>query len=546
MKRSPVIRRMPLSGVTLIVLSGLFVTLFANFAFFRNYLAVYGFEPISLVHLVSVALFLFAGLVLVLSLFCWPIIQRPVLTLWFLLSAIAAYFMDTYNLVIDSEMFANVMATDPREVHDLLSPRMVVYLLFIGIIPSTLVWLLEIKHEKPLRAVGSRLALAAVSCLAVVAIVFSSTAFYSSYLRENKSLRYFSNPLTPLYSLFLAIKPEAGFSDGVLRHIGLDARIPVADVHRELVVMVVGETARADRFFLNGYRRNTNPELSRLGVISFSDVSSCGTSTVVSLPCMFSAQSRADFDMDEFDHSENVLDVLGHAGVNILWRDNNSSSKGVAVRVPVEDFRTEQVNPDCDVECRDVGMLDGLQEFIHEQADGDILIVLHQMGSHGPAYSRRYPKSFERFQPTCNSPMLDACSDTEIGNSYDNSILYTDYFLARVIELLEANDDYFETVLFYVSDHGESLGESGVYLHGYPYALAPEEQTHVAMIMWFGENYDDADPQGLRALQSGRLSHDNVFHTMLGLFEIDSELYDPKKDILRISRGAPSPPDPAP
>ena len=218
--------------------------------------------------------------------------------------------------------------------------------------------------------------------------------------------------------------------------------------------------------------------------------------------------------------------------MSILWRDNNSDSKGVAVRGAYEDFRSPRVNPVCDeVECRDEGMLHGLQAYIDQQK-GDILIVLHQMGNHGPAYYKRYPKAFEHFTPVCKTNDLGSCSSEEINNAYDNVIRYTDYFLAKVIELLKQNDHRFETAMLYVSDHGESLGEYGVYLHGMPYALAPDAQKHVPAIMWIGQHMkrdlrlDNMDERRLR-----RWSHDNIFSTLLGLFEIESEVYDPSKDL---------------
>ena len=531
-------RGSPVSSTWILILAALYIVIFGNVAFFRSYLEVYGSAPSALAHMLSVAVLLLAVLLVVLSLVCWPGIQKPLLTLLFFMTAMTAYFMDTYNVVIDGEMISNLLATDAREVSDLISLRMMAYLFVLGIVPSILVWMLDVRRERPVRAVMNRLALAGCSLVVAVGLIVSSGAFYSSYLRENRALRYFSNPLTPLYSLYKAVKPAPGFGSRVLNTIGIDAEIPETDVSRELVVMVVGETARADRFSLNGYGRDTNPELSRLDVVSFSNVMSCGTTTLVSLPCMFSIQGHADFDRAEFDASENALDVLKRAGVNVLWRDNNSSSKGVAVRVPQQDFRSPDVNPDCDVECRDEGMLSGLREFVDGNPEGDILIVLHQMGSHGPAYYRRYPSSFDRFQPGCESTMLDQCQQSEIENSYDNSILYTDHFLASVIDFLKGYDPSFETVMFYISDHGESLGESGVYLHGYPYLIAPDEQIRVPMIMWFGKNYYDADPASVRAISSTPLSHDNIFHTLLGLFEIESGAYEPSKDILQLSREA--------
>jgi lipid A ethanolaminephosphotransferase len=181
-------------------------------------------------------------------------------------------------------------------------------------------------------------------------------------------------------------------------------------------------------------------------------------------------------------------------------------------------------------------MLVGLQDYIDRHPAGDILIVLHQMGSHGPAYFKRYPAEFRAFTPTCETNQLDSCTQEEISNTYDNTILYTDYFLSRVIDLLRANDGGFETALLYVSDHGESLGESGVYLHGLPYLIAPDAQIRVPLVAWFGRNYDDVDRAALRQLRDRPLSHDNIFHTMLGLFEAGSEVYDPKQDLLQLAR----------
>jgi lipid A ethanolaminephosphotransferase len=246
---------------------------------------------------------------------------------------------------------------------------------------------------------------------------------------------------------------------------------------------------------------------------------------------MFSMYNKDDYEDEKGYTKENLLDVLKHAGINVLWRDNNSDSKGVALRVEYEDYKSPQANSQCDIECRDVGMLDGLQEYIDAQ-QGDILIVLHQMGNHGPAYYKRYPKSFEQFTPVCETSQLEECSEEQINNAYDNVILYTDYFLTKVIDLLKQNSSTFETAMLYVSDHGESLGEKGVYLHGLPGFLAPEEQTHVATILWIGDNYDEIDAESVR-LKAGRdYSHDNIFHTVLGLMEVDTKLYNRDMDII--------------
>ena len=313
--------------------------------------------------------------------------------------------------------------------------------------------------------------------------------------------------------------------------VGAKAKIPETDVHRELVIMVVGETARADHFSLNGYERETNPRLQKEEVINFPDFWSCGTSTAQSVPCIFSHYPRAEFDQARASAADNALDILKRAGVSILWRDNNSSSKHVADRGDYQVYLTGKTNPVCDVECRDEGMLIGLQDYIDSHPKGDVLIVLHQMGNHGPAYHKRYPPGFEQFTPACKTNDLGACSTDEIVNAYDNAILCTDFFLSKVIELLKPYDGEFETAMLYVSDHGESLGENGLYLHGLPYFLAPDAQKHVPFVLWLGRNFDQQSLSNIQQKKDERLSHDNIFSTLLGLFEIQTAAYDPKMDI---------------
>jgi lipid A ethanolaminephosphotransferase len=242
---------------------------------------------------------------------------------------------------------------------------------------------------------------------------------------------------------------------------------------------------------------------------------------------------KDDYSIAKAAELENLLDVLSHAGVNVLWRDNNSSSKGVADRVAYESFKHAGSNTICDPECRDEGMLVGLQAYIDKHKSGNILIVLHQMGNHGPAYYKRYPETFKKFTPVCATNQLEDCSVAEINNAYDNAILYTDYFLKKVIDLLKANNQAFETTMLYASDHGESLGENGLYLHGMPYLFAPQAQTHVPALFWVGDGNEGIDKARLRRIQHERFSHDNLFHTVLGVMGVQTTVYDESMDITR-------------
>ena len=301
--------------------------------------------------------------------------------------------------------------------------------------------------------------------------------------------------------------------------------------------MVVGEAVRADHFLLNGYQRDTNPFLKgRDDIIDFSNMYSCGTSTAHSVPCMFSIFNKADYSYKKGISTENILDVLTHTkNIDILWRDNNSDSKGVALRVEYEDFKTSKNNSICiDGECRDEGMLVGLDKYIKEHKNKDILIVLHQMGNHGPAYYKRYPKEFEKFKPTCKTNQLEECSKEEIINAYDNAILYTDYFLNKTINFLKKYNKAYETAMIYMSDHGESLGENGIYLHGLPYFMAPDAQKHIGALMWFGDKIsNDIDINKVKSKKDNQFSQDNLFHTLLGIFEVNSSVYQKDMDILK-------------
>lgn len=518
---------------TVIILLSAWLVALYNISFFKHVLSAYPVSWSNVAMLASLPIVLMALLVILFSLLSSRQTTKPVMIIILLLSSLAAYFMDTYDTIIDTNMIRNIVMTNFAESSDLMTLRLASYFLFLGVLPSVLLYRLNIEHLPFQANLTDKLKTTGIALLTILMIIFAFSKFYTSFIREHKPLRLYTNPSFYIYSAVKYAQKSIAHTEMGLHAIGMDARIPPTDTDRELVILVIGETARADHFSLNGYERETNPLLKREEIINFQDFTSCGTDTAVSVPCMFSSFGRAHYDGNKALHTENLLDVLSHAGVHILWRDNNSDSKGVALRAQYEDFRTSDKNPVCDEgECRDEGMLDGLQKYIDSHPKGDILIVLHQMGNHGPAYYKRYPGAFEKFTPSCKTNQLEKCSQEEIINAYDNAILYTDHFLSKVIALLKRNQNTFEAAMFYVSDHGESLGENGMYLHGYPYALAPRAQKHVPAIMWIGKRFE-IDQQKLVSRASQPYSHDHVFHTMLSFFEIQSTVYRPELDILQ-------------
>ncbi len=525
---------MKITSSKLILITSVFLVLFGNLTFVENVLKVYPISFDNSLFLVSLLILFSCINVIIFSLVCFNRTLKPILIVILLISSFAAYFMDTYHVVIDGFMIDNIIKTDKNEVLDLLSLKQALYFLLLGVLPSLFIYKANIIKISFKKSVLSNLILFSGALLLSIVLILSMSNFYASFFREHKPLRFYANPSYYIYSSIKYINGLFKSSSTALKPIALDAQIVSDNKYRKLIVFVVGETARADHFSLNGYNRKTNPLLEKENILNFDNVWSCGTSTAHSVPCMFSVYGRSDFSKIKGVSTENILDLLKRVGVNVLWLDNNSSSKGVADRIGEIDYKSSSINPICDIECRDEGMLANLQSYINSHPTGDIFIVLHQMGNHGPAYFKRYPKAFEKFTPICETNQLEQCTKKEIINTYDNALLYTDYFLSQTIKLLKTNDNQFETALLYVSDHGESLGENNLYLHGLPYMIAPDEQIHVPMIMWFGNHFEknEINIEQLKQKSHKKLSHDNIFHTLLGLMGIESKVYDKNMDII--------------
>ena len=515
-----------------ILLVALFIMLTGNKALFSRILEVYPADAHNLPFLISLVIFFSLLTALFLLAISHGRFTRWVLAFFLVATSLAAYYMDQFGVIVDVVMLDNIAQTNPQEFAGLVTPMFILKAIVFGIFPA---WL-AVKYTPKARTIGkelkSRLLVMGVLLLALILVVVPFTAGYASFIREHKVTRFYANPTYFTYSAIKYLQEQlTPVTSKIITKVASDTVNIDTYKHPELIVMVVGETARADRFSLNGYKKLTNPLLAKENIVSFSNVSSCGTSTGVSVPCMFSVLGREKYDKEKALHTENALEVLFEHQVQILWRDNNSDSKGVATRLKYENFKTPTLNPTCDAECRDVGMLSGLDQYIAARKDEDILIVLHQMGNHGPEYYRRYPAEFAQFKPMCMTGELRNCSQEEIDNSYDNAILYTDYFLSQVIKFLKKYDGSHETAMLYVSDHGESLGENGFYLHAAPYAIAPKEQTHVPAIVWFGKHFDFSVDQA-KPFKDYLLSHDDVFCTLLVAFEMKSKTCESKQGIL--------------
>jgi len=522
----------------LILFISLLFVLFYNYTFFKNTLVFYPAISENIGFLLSLAVVLFAATSLVLTLFSSKWTTKPLIIIILLISSQTSYFMNTYHVIIDDTMIRNTFQTDMKESMDLFSIQQLIYLLVLGIIPSYFVYTIPLDYRGKGREFLSRIKQVGLLSLIILLTLFIFSKNYASFFREHKPLRYSVNPTFWIYSLGNYMSKTFSAADQEVTPSGLDAKVNKKHSQLpKLVIMVVGEAVRADHLSFNGYERETTPLLKKEDIINFPNLFSCGTSTAVSVPCMFSKYGRENYSYKKGIQNENVLDVLNHTNeISVLWLENNSDSKGVAIRVPYKWYKNTFYNTKCyEDECRDEGMLVGLDKFIQEQRNKDILIVLHQMGNHGPAYYKRYPKAFEKYTPTCQTNQLEQCTQEEISNAYDNAILFTDDFLSQTIQLLKEHNTTHQTAMIYMSDHGESLGENGLYLHGMPYFMAPDAQKNVAALMWF-----DASLRKTLNIQNlnsdAAYSHDNLFHTLLGLFEVETEVYQKELDILNIKK----------
>ena len=478
---------------------------------------------------------------LLLSLAAWRFVQRPAFTLVLVLSAAAAYFIDSYGVVVDRHALQSVLETTSREGAQWLSWKMVLYLVVLGVVPAAALWWVRVEYRAWPRELLSR-ALMMLGALAMIGLaIMPFSKEMASTARNHAQLRHLATPANLFNAVRGYVKHSASSAPVVVAPLGRDVRPgsrPAAGKPR-LLVVVIGESARASSFSLGGYDRDTNPELARLDLAYFGDVSSCGTNTATSLPCMFSNLGRSGYSESKAKSSENLLDVVSHAGFAVEWDDNNTGSKRIALRFEEEDMGALGATDLCDAEgCLDELLVRQLrQELLPTDVDAqrDKVYVLHLIGSHGPAYFKRYPKAFERFTPTCDSVALQACTQEQIRNSYDNTIAYTDHILARLVKLLQENADQRTSALLFVSDHGESTGENGMYLHGAPYLLAPAEQTKVPMLLWASRPFVEwrgLDTACAAARGSQAISHDHFFHTVLGLLDLKTTVYRPELDAL--------------
>jgi lipid A ethanolaminephosphotransferase len=522
----------------LCLLVAVWIVLTANGSFWKLFFQVNGGSAWLFTASVFTAL---VGLTLLLLRLLTPgRLLKPMLGVLLLLAASAGWFMDTYGVAMDSDMIRNALQTNAAEARDFVGWPLLWRQLWQAGLPIALLWRVKLPATGWLRAARDH----AIGIVAGLALFFAAGlpmySHYASFFRNQDVARYLIAPANVVVGSVTLVRKSLHTNVPFVQ-VGLDAkRVTVPGAKPLLVLVVVGETARAANFSLGGYARDTNPLLQQRDVYYFPHVISCGTSTAVSVPCMFSDLPRAEFNLSKADRRDTVLDILQRAGLAVNWIDNQSGCKKVCERVPHENAQGYHPDSCSNGECLDDALLHAIDAKL-PGIDRDTVLLLHAMGSHGPTYHRRVTPEHEKFKPTCATERIEQCSDAEIVNAYDNSIAYTDFVLAGLIDRLAANADRIDAVLLYVSDHGESLGENGLYLHGQPYMIAPAVQKEVPMLLWFSK----AAPRRLgldlacvRNSLGHAASHDNFSHTLLGLGSVNTSVYRPVLDLLHPCKNA--------
>lgn len=526
----------PISVNTLIILlSCYFIAVFNQPFLSLAFSKLLALKEHSNMFMFTVPFLLMSLLLIIFSLFSIKYLLKPALIILTLLSSLVFYATFTYGIVFDYSMMVNIVETDNSEAFMYLNVEAVLFFLFSGILPAFLIAFAKISYRPFVKELLQRFKLISGAVLLFLTIAYFFYSNYAAFGRNNHELKKYIVPIQYLDSGYKVIRDE--FFTAPIEFKIIDPK-PVLNnvdtVKKNVIVLVIGETARAMNFSYNGYQRETNPYTSSYNPIYFQNMTSCGTATSTSLPCLFSSLNRKHFDKKVADNQQNLLDIAKLSNIDVLWIDNQSGCKGVCKRVKTIKISTNKEKPLCDGDyCFDEALLEPLNTKLTNLNAATTLIVLHTIGSHGPTYYRRYPRAFTKFSPDCQRSDIQNCSTEQLINTYDNTIAYTDLILSKIINQLQQLPKNINGSMLYVSDHGESLGESGAYLHGFPYAFAPKEQIEIPMLFW-QTTHNNIDNRCLTDIANNKtLSHDNIFSSLLSLLQIQSSAYQATDDIFK-------------
>ena len=532
--------KISLSCFNLIIATWLALAL--NFCFYQHVQSLSGFHGgFAAIWMAIVAIALSAYYNIYLQLLGWKWTAKPIAIILVFVGGFAAYFSNALGAYISPEQIQNIMQTDLAETRQLMTLPLFLWSLGMVVLPILIICVVPVEYPVLSKNILKKIIQIFLSIAVLLILILTNYLNFTNLFRQHKDVRQLITPDNVISSTYKYFHHLHKRNAPLVRY-GEDAKRVIVEnsAKPKLMILVVGEAARAESFSLNGYVRNTNPKLSQIeNLINFNQMTSCGTATAISVPCMFSGMPREQYDENLAAHREGLLDIAQRAGYKVTWIDNDSGCKGACDRVnniKITKALKKQYCQD-DGFCLDDVLLVSLQRYlakIPHQDKTPQIIVLHQRGSHGPAYYNRTTSAYSPFQPSCKTSAIQTCDRQQLMNSYDNTIVYTDHILSKIIQTIDQNKHY-QTALWYLSDHGESTGENGIYLHGTVYALAPSQQTHIPMFAWFSNEWkitQNAHVECLKSKQNQALSQDNLFPTLLSLLDIQSSVINPELNML--------------
>ena len=459
---------------------------------------------------ILVVVFLFTSIIFLTFALISQHLIKPLAIIISATNSVAIYFVVTYKVMLDKTMIGNIFNTSLAESTDFLHYKMFIYIVLLGALPSLFLFKFKLQMVSRLKL----LSLFAIIFVTSSLWIYSASSTWLWFDNNGKKLGGIVMPWS--YVINTARYYDEQAKKNIKQTLLPDASFKNNNKH--IVILIIGESARAQNFSLYGYDRQTNPLLSKQDVTTFKNTDACATYTTASISCMLSHTKTGMLQVNY----EPLPSYLSRQGVDVIWRANNWGEPKIKVNsyLHASEIRKNCVGEGC---AYDEVLFKGLADRIRASKKQNIFIVLHQTGSHGPSYYKKYPKKFEVFKPTCQSVELQQCTQQELINSYDNTILYTDYFINRAINLLKKFTNS-ATSLIYASDHGESLGEYGLYLHGTPLSIAPDEQKKVPFIVW-------SSNKTTKTKIEQHYGHQHIFHSVLGALDIKSPVYDANNDV---------------
>lgn len=437
-----------------------------------------------------------------LILYLGRIVGKILLSFLFIGSSIGYYFIRTYDVMIDDTMMGNVFNTNYSEASAYYSASALLYVLFMGILPSVLLFITKIDYGR-LKGFFKNIGYTLVVCIVIAFVNITNWPWIDRHSTVGGSLvlpwSYVINSFRYQNSVREANREEIILPDAT-----------ITDDVKSVVVLVIGESARRDHFSLYGYERETNPRLSRIDGLKAYKANSSATYTTAGVKAILEYRDCGEL-------YEILPNYLFRNGVDVVWRSSNWGQPPLHIdRYQTSTDVAAQYEGVSD--SLDESLIAGLRNLVETSQKNKMLIVLHTSTSHGPAYTTRYPPEFELFKPVCNTVEMSKCPHDQLMNAYDNTIVYTDYLLSEVIGQLQSLTDW-KSCMIYVSDHGESLGEKNLYMHGVPMSVAPAEQYEIPFIVWRSDGTDSCRQLDL-------IGQHHVFHSVLRFLGIGSPVFD--------------------